>query len=665
MKKTLPWLILALLCVLAGFLYWPVLGHESIFDDRALLDTIPQKYGDLSTLQVRLLSYGSFVWLGELFAIPLDGAEQRAVNVLVHGLVALGLFVLHRALLARADVRLGEEHNLRISLAVACGVGLFVLNPVAVYAVAYLVQRSILLATLFVVWGLVLCAEGFDTQRSRGVRGLYLAGAVLCYLLALLSKEHAAAAPAAALAVYVYMRRPSLRRLMLYAGGALLLLGAVAVVLAQVYPYLLARPFDFMSRHLMAELEGLSPGLAEHAWPLSILNQMALFPRYLGLWLLPWTDWMSIDMRPPFPLSLASGVHLWAAALYGLSLLGGLWLLLRQTVAWRYLGLCLWVPAVLFATEFVTVWVQDPFVLYRSYLWAIMLPGLLALVLLRLRVRSHTLLGLCAGLALACAVLTADRVATFENKFTLWNDAAQKVDMHALPNAVGRWRAFINRGAEYLEHKALDNALADYSRAVELGEPIGIAHFGRATVFDMQGRLEEARQALEAAKAQGMEHAELYYRRARVHGKLGLLDTALADYSEALARAEDQAMRDLTQSERSRVALHAGQYALAIQDLTALLERHPGDPGVSFNLGLAQIEKGDTEAALGVFRAMLRADPASAPAQYGLAAAYFRVGNYDEARFMIARALQIDRNNPLYQKLARDIQAAQAGRRHE
>ena len=33
-------------------------------------------------------------------------------------------------------------------------------------------------------------------------------------------------------------------------------------------------------------------------------------------------------------------------------------------------------PALLFATEFTTVWVQDPFVLYRSYLWAIGVPGL-------------------------------------------------------------------------------------------------------------------------------------------------------------------------------------------------------------------------------------------------------------------------------------------------
>ena len=33
-------------------------------------------------------------------------------------------------------------------------------------------------------------------------------------------------------------------------------------------------------------------------------------------------------------------------------------------------------PALLFVTEFATVWVQDPFVLYRGYLWAIGIPGL-------------------------------------------------------------------------------------------------------------------------------------------------------------------------------------------------------------------------------------------------------------------------------------------------
>ena len=47
-------------------------------------------------------------------------------------------------------------------------IGFFALNPVAVYAVAYLIQRSILLATLFVVLGLWLFARGLVDRQAAG-----------------------------------------------------------------------------------------------------------------------------------------------------------------------------------------------------------------------------------------------------------------------------------------------------------------------------------------------------------------------------------------------------------------------------------------------------------------------------------------------------------------
>ena len=95
------------------------------------------------------------------------------------------------------------------------------------------------------------------------------------------------------------------------------------------------------------------------------------------LWVVPYVGWMSIDLRPPFPLTFLSWQMVAAVAWFGL-MLGSAWLVVRRKDAWSIVGLCLLMPGLLFITEFSTVWLQDPFVLYRSYLWSRALPALFA-----------------------------------------------------------------------------------------------------------------------------------------------------------------------------------------------------------------------------------------------------------------------------------------------
>lgn len=72
----------------------------------------------------------------------------------------------------------------RAALRVA--VTLFALHPLAVYAVGYLIQRSILMATLFALLACWAFVRGLQTRSPA-----WFTGALLSYLLAVLSKEHA------------------------------------------------------------------------------------------------------------------------------------------------------------------------------------------------------------------------------------------------------------------------------------------------------------------------------------------------------------------------------------------------------------------------------------------------------------------------------------------
>ena len=98
-----------------------------------------------------------------------EGWWKRLASLLLHLGATISLYLLIRILVDQ--VRWSEEaHNLN-SVWIACskdaavglGVLMFAFNPISVYAVAYLVQRSIVMATLFSVVCLYLTARGVKT----------------------------------------------------------------------------------------------------------------------------------------------------------------------------------------------------------------------------------------------------------------------------------------------------------------------------------------------------------------------------------------------------------------------------------------------------------------------------------------------------------------------
>src|SRR5699024_8226719 len=134
-------------------------------------------------------------------------------------------------------------------------------------------------------------------------RRALLAAAVGCYVLAVAAKENAIFAPLAALPLYVVVARPTRTRLVLATIADLALVAAMGLVLWHRYGQIIGKPFDEYSFVYLAQL---GREAQQHAYPLSILNESWLFFRYGLDWMIPWSGWMSINLRPPFPVSFAS-----------------------------------------------------------------------------------------------------------------------------------------------------------------------------------------------------------------------------------------------------------------------------------------------------------------------------------------------------------------------
>lgn len=645
-----PLLLLAGLAVV----YLPGLHHALVFDDARLADgTIFGVYGGVLELKQRLLSYGSFVWV-EWLAGP-GVWKQRLVNLGLHAGVAFGLYALWDLLSRQAawpqDVREAPQFDDSRRAAVRVAVLLFALNPVAVHAVAYLVQRSIVAATLFTVLACWCFAHGLLSRRV----GWY-AAAVLAYVAALGSKEHALMTPALWVALYVYLCRPPARRLAWLALACVALLGVFAALLAVRYRGVLGVAFDAQSRAHLAQLATLNPQVAEQAWGLSMLNQAALFLRYGLLWVLPNVQWMSIDLRPAFPVSWTSPWHL-AGALTWLALwIAAAWMLLRGRGLAPYTALCLLFPLLLHLTEFATVWVQDPFVLYRSYLWAIGLPGLA--VLLFAGARPRTVYGIGLVFAVAWTALAAERVWALRTPLAAWSDAAEKIDLQAPPNAVGRWRPYLNRGGEYLVREEPERAYGDFAQARALGEPAGAAAFNMGMALQLLGRHAQAVEQFDQALSMGLDNPMLHAHRGESRLAAGQAQAALDDFDAALARIRDPAVRRHVQARRADAAMQARDYEQAVDDFADLIAADEQDLQWRIGLGMAYIGRQDGARARQIFEALVREHPGTA-AYYGRGAARALLGDWTGAVADLDRALALEPGNAQLRAL-RSAWAAQA-----
>lgn len=636
-----------------GALYAFGLDNQLIFDDARLTDgTIFGQYGGLWPFKPRLLSYGSFIWLQSLFG---DGWwKQRVFNIGLHIATALALyaFVLELFLHTRWDAD-GDTPAFSSSLswAAALAVALWAFNPVAVYAVAYLIQRSILMATLLVVLACWAYVRALVTQRRR-----WQVLAVVCYLLAVAAKEHAVSAVLLAVPLYVYVKRPSWGRVLRLSLAAGLVLAGVGAILYSRYGSMVGTVFDETSRAYALQLEQQRPGIGAQLYALSIINQASLFFRYGLIWCLPWVGAMSIDIRPGFPLTLWSWQLLGAIAWVAVVVTGA-WLVMRRSGALGLIGLGLLMPALLFATEFTTVWLQDPFVLYRSYLWSFPLALLLALPLVGQT--SKTLYAIGLLIVALLAGFSWERIASLQTPATAWLDASTKIDRQASPNAVGRWRALLNLGAESLERGNYDEALRLFSQAEALGEPLGSARFNMGVSLQQLKQYPQALDNFAHAEAKGFTEAALYYQRGETQFALGRFAHAYESFARALQMPQADEVAQFTRRRQAEVAMAGQNPDAAIASYQLLVQQNPDRERYQIGLAMAYARKKDYPAAMSILNAAL-AKRATGPAYYARALTHFYQGDIDASAQDLERAERTEPGNPVHQQLQQQLDALAA-----
>lgn len=439
------------LFVAVALVYLPWLGNSFIFDDLNLFsgDVLNHYAHSMFHFDLRWFPYASVGWTAWLFSDVVPHFFHLG-NLLLHAANTILLFYLLRQITGAV---LPETHDSPVLVLGAWFAALiFALHPVAVYAVGYVVQRSIVMATMFVLLMQISYLRGLLSGRVR-----WLALAVLCYFMAVFSKEHSVLSPAVLgmLTLLIWKKNAASKRVLWLTWGAFFAVGIFVTLRARG---VLGTAYEPMAAELFEQQGVVASTPTMHL--LSALTQAGLYFKYLLLWLLPNVSWMSVDMRESFLATLSDWrgwFGLLAFITYGAVALK---LLLRGGML-GLIGFALLYPWLQFGVELVGIRIQEPFVLYRSYLW---MPGLLLLIpLLMIRFPQRKTL-----LLLACAVillvpLAWNRLWVFGDKYRLWNDAAMLLKNE---HTAGADRIYYNRGQAQMDAQKWEEAASDFKHTV-------------------------------------------------------------------------------------------------------------------------------------------------------------------------------------------------------
>lgn len=479
----------ALLLVAVTAIYGQFLWNPIMFDDLPLFmmdndGNQPVSNYHFSLVELRSLPYATLAWTKAWFGLDLIGF--RVGNLLLHAATVLALFYFLDKLLAAVFC---ERNDACLSLRVAVFFSalLFALHPVATYATGYLVQRTIIMATLFSLLAMLCYTHGSSRNKP-----LWQWMSVPLYYLAVFSKEHAIMLPFALLALTVLLHVDWRAKLM-QRWGIFSMLAIIAVFVLLARWGLLGSAYEIHAQEMLGEID------SKLSYPQSVITQSWLFFKYAWLWVFPNPAWMSVDMREPFARSLFSP-YLAAFGCFVLWGWGAFWLLLKRGRT-GLAGFALLFPWLMFFTEFFSVRIQEVFVLYRSYLWAAGAFCLLPVVLSR--VNAHVAALVSTITAISMFAISMERLVTFSHPVLLWDDAEKLV--LGRPDLPGAYRIYYNRGTEYIKISQYDKAISDLRQSIGLyaDQPPAYGNLGWAHI--KKGEMEQAVRAYNKAIQIGVD----------------------------------------------------------------------------------------------------------------------------------------------------------------
>ena len=456
MNKTQRTFLLIALSLVVWIIYSKTLHYPTFFDDHGL-EGLSKSYSPFP------LGWEFWKWAPRSFAMwTFNVFYYYTTEISVHRTFNIVLHIFNTLLVYLMIFRMTKDRS--VAYLTAC---LFGLDPAAIFAVSYLVERTILMATTCALLQTMLCYETANTEDTID-SAVCLLLSVIAYFLCLACKEHSAPMVAVFLLMPLLYCRGKRLAVLMIVGLAILALGFKWAYDANGFFLHEGGYYERISQKLMN---------ASVTYKDSFKTQALLFFKYAWMWVNP-TALRSVDMREAITQSY------FGVVCYGLTFLTGIVLLLRRHLE----GLALVLLCSLYAVELQTVRVGEIFVIYRSYLYSICYCILLASLLKRLNLnRSMMYLG--GVLILVFSYNTFRDLDTFSSPLNVWQRSAETLT--PATKCQGS-RIYGNLGAEMIRTGKHEQAYEVLKKGLECGTHFSGAVINMASVCHVLGKKEEA-----------------------------------------------------------------------------------------------------------------------------------------------------------------------------
>jgi tetratricopeptide (TPR) repeat protein len=195
------------------------------------------------------------------------------------------------------------------------------------------------------------------------------------------------------------------------------------------------------------------------------------------------------------------------------------------------------------------------------------------------------------------------------------------------------------RGLGYEEKGQYDEAISNYTKALEINPRDAEAYYNRGVVYNRKGQYDEAISDFTKALEINARDADAYYNRGIVHNRKSQYNEAISDFSKALEinprYADAYYNRGIAYNKK-------GQYDQAISDYNKALEINPRFAEAYKSRGSTYDDKGQYDEAISDYNKALEIDPRDAWTYYNRGVVYERKDQYDQAISDYDKALEIN-----------------------
>ena len=215
---------------------------------------------------------------------------------------------------------------------------------------------------------------------------------------------------------------------------------------------------------------------------------------------------------------------------------------------------------------------------------------------------------LCAGLLLILGTATWQRTWVYQSQETLWTDTVA-----SNPNC---WLGHRNLGVALFQKGQVDDAVAQYEKALEIYPNYAVAHYSLGNALLQKGQLDEALTQYQKAVEIDPNDEEAHVNFGNALFQKGQLDEAVAQFQKAVAINPNDAEAHYN---LGNALSRRGQLDGAVAQFQKALEIAPDSFATHFNLGVAFFQKGQLDEAITQLQEVLRLKPDYGPAQDNLA----------------------------------------------